>query len=177
MKLVLVRHSEVIPEYKGKYNGHIDIPLSKQGLKDAQTLGEQLKSYTFDAIYCSDLLRCRETLEQFKLPMQTIFTDQLREKSWGKHEGMSFAEIELSGLKYTNFSQWLEDLDGETVTEFQQRVHDFFFKELQNKQHNVVLIVTHAGVIKTLLALKESLGLEESFAKLLPYSSITELVL
>jgi len=36
VKITLVRHSEVIKEYQGKYNGHIDISLSEKGKRDAK---------------------------------------------------------------------------------------------------------------------------------------------
>ncbi len=177
MKLVLIRHSEVIEKYQGKYNGHIDIPLSQQGLEDAKALGKTLDAYNFDAIYCSDLLRCRQTLEQLNLSSQTTFTEQLREKSWGKHEGKSFEELEANGLQYTTFSEWIDQLDGESIEQFTKRIQTFFFENLQKKPFDTVLIVTHSGVIKTLLGLTKNLDLEESFSILLPYSSITEILL
>lgn len=177
MKLILVRHSEVIEEYRGKYNGHIDIPLSKKGIVDAKELGKKLQNYNFDAIYCSDLTRAKETLEQFKLSIQPIYTEQLREKSWGKHEGMSFKEIEASGLKYTTFDKWIKQLDGESLEEFNLRIKDFFFNYLQHKQYETLLIVTHSGVIKTLLGLKYQEDLMTSFSHNIPYSSITKVVL
>ncbi|MDH4944819.1 histidine phosphatase family protein [Sulfurimonas sp. C5] len=177
MKLVLIRHSEVIEKYQGKYNGHIDIPLSKQGLEDAKALGNKLSSYNFDAIYCSDLKRCRQTLEQLNIPQKATFTNKLREKSWGRHEGLSFNEIEASGITYTTFHEWIEQLDGEEVSHFTQRVEEFFFEDLQKESLNTVLIITHSGVIKTLLGRTKNLDLEESFSIVLPYSSVTEILL
>ncbi|QOP40267.1 histidine phosphatase family protein [Sulfurimonas marina] len=178
MNLVLVRHSEVLEEYQGKYNGHIDIPLSKKGLEDAKELGEQLQSYDFDAIYCSDLTRTKETLAQFNLPIKPLYSKELREKSWGKHEGMSFEEIEASGIKYTTFSEWIEQLDGESVTEFTDRIENFFLSYLKKqKDLKTVLIVTHSGVIKTLLQILNNQTLEESFSKPIRYSSVTETLL
>lgn len=177
MKLLLVRHSEVIKEYQGKYNGHIDIPLSQKGLKDAKNLEKKIKSHNFDAVYCSDLLRCRQTLEQLSLPQQAIYTPVLREKSWGKHEGMSFDEIIASGIEYSEFSEWIKHLGGEELPRFIERVQTFFFKDLQEKHLETVLIITHAGVIKTLLGLQKNLTPEESFAIPLEYSSVTEILL
>ncbi|WP_304545091.1 histidine phosphatase family protein [Sulfurimonas microaerophilic] len=178
MNLVLVRHSEVLEEYQGKYNGHIDIPLSKKGLEDAKALGRQLQHYNFDAVYCSDLTRAKETLAQFALPLKPLYTKELREKSWGKHEGMSFEEIEASGIKYTTFSEWVEQLDGERVTEFTDRIENFFLSYLkEQKDLKTVLIVTHSGVIKTLLQIINAQTLEESFSKPIRYSSVTEILL
>ncbi len=174
MKLVLVRHCEVIEEFQGKYNGHIDIPLSKKGLLDAKALGEKLGSYNFDAVYCSDLLRCRETLHQFHLQIPPIYTDLLREKSWGKHEGMSFEEIALSGIQYTSFEKWIKQLDGESVENFTQRVQTFFFHTLKRQHFKTVLIVSHSGVIKSFLAMKNNISILDAFSLEVPYGSFLE---
>lgn len=174
MKLVLVRHTEVIEEYQGRYNGHINIPLSTKGVADAKTLGEQLQRYSFDAIYCSDLLRCKQTLQQFQRKENVIYTELLREKSWGKHEGMSFEEIEKSGIQYSDFLGWIEALEGERIEDFIQRVTNFLNYISQQKQHDTILVCTHSGTIKTLYALKNKLSLEKAFSLDLPYGGIIE---
>ena len=174
MTLTLVRHSEVIEKYQGCYNGHIEIPLSKKGLQDAQELGKKLKNMHFDAIYCSDLLRAKQTLQAFHLEKQNIiYTKELREKSWGKHEGMSFDEICATGLEYKNFEQWLEILDGEDVDTYIQRIKDYFYNVIAKNDAKEILVVCHSGVIKTVLSLCENISLEDAFAKELPYSSLT----
>jgi len=171
MKIFLVRHAEVIEEFIGKYNGHIDIPLSINGKRQAKELGKNLKTIKFDRIYCSDLLRAKQTLQQFELNQEIIYSKKLREKSWGIHEGMSFEEIEKSGIKYENFKQWISALDGEGIESYTHSLEKYF-KEiiLQDKSENI-LIVTHAGVIRTLLSVIQKIPLEESFKTKLSYSS------
>jgi len=177
MTLTLVRHAEVIEPYQGKYNGHIDIGLSQRGYGQVKVLKEQLSSIKFDKIYCSDLRRAKETLTTLELAQKVIFTPRLREKSWGRHEGKSFAQIEAEGLKYENFSQWIDALDGEDMQEYIERI-DNYFKEIIFKQNaQNILIVTHSGVIKTLLHLKKNISLEEAFSTHLPYSSFITLEL
>ncbi|MBA1438347.1 MAG: histidine phosphatase family protein [Epsilonproteobacteria bacterium] len=177
MKLTLIRHGEVTHPYQGRYNGHNNIPLSPRGLQDAKIVGKRLAKYHFDAIYCSDLPRAKQTLQALDLHHPTIFTEQLREKSWGEHEGMSFEQIEASGIKYTTFLEWIEQLGGERIEDFQARVANFFYNYLPQQNHQSVLIVTHAGVIKTLLALQKNLTLEESFALKLEYGEMINLTL
>ncbi len=173
MKITFIRHAEVIEEYQGRYNGHIDIPLSQNGKKQAQELAKSLQDKKFDKIYCSDLLRTRETLEAFKLNQETIFSDKLREKSWGVHEGKSFEEILNQGIEYHNFEQWLNQLDGEEISSYILRVKNYFNEViLQDKSKNI-LIVTHSGFIKTLISLVEHISLEKAFSIPLPYSSST----
>jgi broad specificity phosphatase PhoE len=178
MTLTLVRHSEVIEKYQGCYNGHIEIPLSKKGLQDAQELGKKLKNMHFDAIYCSDLLRAKQTLQAFHLEKQNIiYTKELREKSWGKHEGMSFDEICATGLEYKNFEQWLEILDGEDVDTYIQRIKDYFYNVIAKTKKQKILIVTHAGVIKTMLHITHQIPIEKAFSKKLHYSDTFEIML
>lgn len=170
MQIYFVRHSEVIEEYQGCYNGHIDIPLSKKGRNDAKRLAQELSHITFDKAFCSDLLRARETLEAFELECEIVYTDRLREKSWGRHEGKSFEEITKEGLKYRNFTQWITNLDGESLESYAKRVWEYFHEILLQQEGENILVVTHAGVIKMLISLVENLSLDETFSISLPYS-------
>ncbi len=171
MKITLVRHSEVIKEYQGKYNGHIDISLSLKGKEDAKELAKKLQNITFDKIYCSDLLRARETLAAFNYTLEPIYTKELREKSWGRHEGKSFDEIQNEGIKYINFEQWISALDGEDFFIYKQRIQKYFYETIFKEDAQNILVVTHSGVIKTLLSIVKNIPLEEAFAIELPYSS------
>lgn len=170
MRFYFVRHSEVIEEYQGCYNGHIDIPLSEQGKEDAKVLAKKFSDIHFDKAFCSDLLRARQTIEAFQLNCEIVYTDKLREKSWGRHEGMSFEEIIKEGLEYRNFGQWIGALDGEPFESFALRVQNYFHEVLLKQEGENILVVTHAGVIKMLIALNEEISLEKAFAISLPYS-------
>ena len=173
MKITLVRHGEVQTPFIGKYNGHNDIGLSEKGKKEAKKLAELFTCKEFDLVYCSDLRRAKETLQAFVQAKNAVFTEKLREKSWGKHEGLGFDEITAQGIVYKNFSQWIEALDGENYTEYVQRVKKFFFEELVTQKADNVLVITHAGVIRVLMAIVQNLSLEEAFALALPYTSYT----
>ncbi|EQB39112.1 hypothetical protein M947_08095 [Sulfurimonas hongkongensis] len=170
MTITLVRHAEVEEKYIGCYNGHIDIGLSSKGYADAKELEKHFKASEFDAIYCSDLKRAKETLKEFIKGDNAIYTKELREKSWGEYEGMSFDEISTN-LKYINFKQWTDALGGEPIEEFISRVEKFFFEYLPALKKENVLVVTHSGVIKTFLHLLKGISLEEAFCLCVPYAS------
>ncbi|MEA3229012.1 MAG: histidine phosphatase family protein [Campylobacterota bacterium] len=171
MKITLVRHAEVIKEYQHRYNGHIDIALSEKGKLDAQELALKLKDTKFDKIYCSDLKRAKQTLLAFEFSSLPIFTKELREKSWGIHEGKSFEEIERSGIKYKSFQQWISALDGEDIDSYKERIKRYFYDTIFQQDCKNILIVTHSGVIKTVLGILNNLEIEESFSLRFPYSS------
>ncbi|WP_457744622.1 histidine phosphatase family protein [Sulfurimonas sp.] len=178
MKITLVRHGEVVEKYQGKYNGHNDISLSKRGKLQAKKLAQKLQHKKFDTIYCSDLKRAKETLAAFENKQKSIYTKELREKSWGRHEGKSFKEIEAEGIEYENFEQWINALDGESIANFQQRIKKYFNEIItKNKDADDILVITHSGVIKTVLSFYNNCSLEEAFSINLPYGSFIELQL
>jgi broad specificity phosphatase PhoE len=170
MRVYFVRHSQVQKEYQGKYNGHIDISLSKKGRDDAKELAKKLKDIKFDIAFCSDLRRAKETLFEFSLDCDVIFSSELREKSWGRHEGKSFDEIQKEGIVYTTFEKWIEDLDGERFKDYTKRVESYFKNVILSQKAKNILVVTHAGVIKTLILKEKKMSLDETFAIDLPYS-------
>lgn len=104
MRVTLVRHAEVDEKYHGCYNGHNDIGLSKKGSLQAKELAKELDALKFDAVLCSDLRRAKETLQHSLHAKDAFYTDKLREKSWGRHEGLSFDEIISQGeIEYLDF--------------------------------------------------------------------------
>ena len=174
MIITLARHAEVDKRYLGAYNGHNDISLSKEGYIQAETLAKKFENRNFDAYYCSDLLRARESFKPFK--KDAIYTPKLREKSWGRHEGMSFDEIVKSeNVNYENFEQWLSVLDGEDYREFIHRVETLFMHELNNTADNNIFVMTHAGVIKALFHIIKKIPLQDAFSQKIGYAQYTVL--
>jgi len=168
--IIFVRHSEVIKPYQHCYNGHLDIPLSPKGKMDAKNLAQELEQFSFDIAFCSDLVRAKETLQAFNIQCSTIYTKALREKSWGENEGLSFQQITKKGIMYHNFEQWIDALGGENQHEFSKKLIQYFKKTILKSQGNTILIVTHAGVIYTLLSYINQITLEEAFNIQIPYT-------
>jgi len=173
MKITLVRHCEVQKEYIGCYNGHNSIGLSKDGDTQAKELSKELSNLNFDAIFCSDLCRAKESVKYFSPTKDIFYTDRLREKSWGKHEGLSFDEIIAQDeIEYIDFLQWIDALDGESYKEYIKRVKAFFFEYLKSLQKENILIITHAGVIRTFLSISRNISLQEDFKIKINYGDL-----
>ena len=171
MKITFIRHGAVEEKYIGKYNGHIDISLGNDGVLQMREVAKKISNISFDAVFCSDLKRAKESCKLLNLDITPQYTKALREKSWGEHEGMSFAEICKTGLKYESFEQWIENLRGESIVEFKKRVFDFF-KYIYTLKYKHILIVTHSGVIKTFISNIENISLEKAFSTQVPYGFI-----
>lgn len=164
MRVTLVRHAEVEERYKNCYNGHNSIGLSENGEIQAREVAKKLDTMEFDAVYCSDLRRAKESIKHSLHAENAIFTERLREKSWGVHEGLSFDEIIAQGeVEYMDFLQWIEALDGEPYEEYVKRVEEFFLEFLPSLEKENNLVVTHAGVIRVLMSIVKNITLEEAF--------------
>jgi len=103
--IYMVRHGETPWNIEGRYQGHLDPPLTKKGLQQAQTTASQLAPLGFDAIYSSDLARARQTAEALAaatdLPIQ--FDPRLREIHQGEWQGVLIGDIRQG---------WPAEIDG-----------------------------------------------------------------
>ena len=172
MNITLIRHAEVEEQYIGCFNGHIDIDLSKNGRVEAKNLANTFYHDEFDGVFCSDLKRAKNTLKYFKQSKDAIYSELLREKSLGEHEGKKFEEL---GIKYENFDQFINSLDGERFDDFGLRIKEFFYNYLPSLEKENILVVTHAGVIRTLLCFYQNITIEKAFSIDIPYGSITRI--
>jgi len=179
MTITLVRHGEVEEAYHRCYNGHNDIALSAKGREEAKVLADQLTPNTFDALYYSDLKRTTQTAKLInqKLKIKNPrSTQKLREKSWGRHEGMTFdAIVSQEAFIYEDFLQWINALDGEPYPQYIHRIKTFFTQTLPQTGYNNVLVITHAGVIRVLMHILQEISVEAAFSINFPYSAYTTL--
>jgi len=176
MKITLIRHAEVDVAYHRCYNGHIDIGLSSKGEEEARHLAERLQDEIYDGVFCSDLKRCKQTLDAFELKVKPVYTRALREKSWGRHEGMSFdAIIASEAFVYEDFEQWINALDGEEYAAYIKRIEVFFTGFLPANPYEHVLVMTHAGVIRVLMHILQNISLEEAFGQSFSYANFITL--
>jgi len=173
-QIYLLRHEEVEKKYRNRYYGHLDVKLSVKGKVRSKIITKKLNAIKFDAIYSSDLLRASFILKDLKQVKKTSITENLREMSWGRHEGLSYDELEKLGFVYENFEQWLSLFDGESLIEFKTRVINFYKKIISSKEKKILLI-THLGVINTILAHKNKSAIEQQFMSTLPYGSLIKL--
>ncbi len=156
-KIVLLRHCDRLgSDYCG---GGSDVSLSDEGLKKASEIAPFLAGAGFDAVYCSPMLRCRQTVEPYlKLTgMPETEMENLREMNFGEWENRSYSELESSGGRL--FSDWISNPygcappGGETMQDFEQRVLKSWQRISGNDRFGRILIVTHGGPIRTILSL------------------------
>ena len=63
-KIFLLRHGSLQTAHNEKrFIGQTDLSLSEKGRRQAKFWSRQLIDWSLDAIFCSDLQRCRETAD------------------------------------------------------------------------------------------------------------------
>ncbi|PKM77991.1 MAG: alpha-ribazole phosphatase [Firmicutes bacterium HGW-Firmicutes-15] len=157
MRIIMVRHGQTDWNAQQKYQGQSDIPLNETGRAQAYQTALHLQDQESpQVIFCSDLMRARETAQIIgrSLGIESICDARLRELSFGEWEGMTFTEVYE---KYPQaFNEWVRDTEtyivpgGESFQSLSKRVLQFIH-EIKQANHQVALLVTHGGVIKAVL--------------------------
>ncbi len=152
INLYLIRH--------GRQNStlcNVDVELSSIGQNQAELLRNRLEGYPIDALYCSHLIRAKQTAEIINqgLTLPITIREDLQEISFGLLTGMTeqyiwehFREFKEEQYKL------LDDIPypgGENGTSVYERAMPIIQEILQSGKKNIV-IVTHGGVIRVLLA-------------------------
>lgn len=160
LELVLIRHGYTQWNKERRYLGRTDVSLvpgEAERLKNLRTqppLGGE-----FRRVYCSDLRRCRETLAALvpHLMPQAVYDSRLREMDFGAWEGCTYDQLKDNPL----YRRWIDNPgeatppEGEAWTQFAARVDHFWTqlqREVQAPEVSRILLVTHGGVIRQLLA-------------------------
>ncbi|WP_029543501.1 histidine phosphatase family protein [Selenomonas sp. AB3002] len=158
-RLVLIRHGQTAWNKSGKYQGQSDVALSEEGLEQARCLAEHFPVEKLDAVYASDLSRAMVTAETVaqKFGLEVRPEPAFRELSFGKWEGLTYAEI-VAGwpeamANFLTHPDIMEIPQGESFPQVQQRAMARL-KEIvaEHEPHDhTVGIFAHGAVLRTIL--------------------------
>lgn len=153
MKLILVRHGSTRDNEKNVIGGHRKTPLSRLGREQAAKAGKRLKAEKIDIIISSDLLRCRQTAEIIGRHTKSgiKYSKSLRERDWGKLAGRSLVEIEEM-CRSLGVPRHELKVGGENYHDVTRRVKKFFLWLKRRYSGKNIVIVSHSGIIKCMIA-------------------------
>jgi broad specificity phosphatase PhoE len=159
MRLILVRHGETVANRTFRYIGTHDYLLSEHGRLQAEQLAEALSLQPIAAVYSSPLQRAYCTAESIAsrhtLAVQVLH--DLREGCFGNWEGMSRAEVlARSSEDEQQLLAWEQDPNlappgGESFAGIYERVLTTVEQLAQVHAEQTIVLVSHVGVIKTLV--------------------------
>ncbi|MFV8363512.1 alpha-ribazole phosphatase [Flavobacterium sp. ZT3P35] len=178
MEVYLVRHTETVCP-KGICYGQSDMDIIEPYDAVFQSILNQLPQ---DAnLYSSPLLRCVLLANYIKDNSEITAVNEdarLMEMNFGDWEMKNWDVIDPDEL-----NSWMADFvtirvpNGESFTDLHSRVVDFIQSEFQNTHSKPVIIVAHAGVIRSFLCHISALPLKDAFKNKVDFGAVIKIEL
>jgi alpha-ribazole phosphatase len=187
-KIYLIRHGETEGAETKRYKGHLDVPLSENGIRQMERVAEYLVGATLcgcpgqthgsaptktgrllSSVYCSDLSRAVKSAELIAGPhgLRPVIMPELRERNFGIWEGMTFDEIREKHPD--EFNAWASNplqhspMGGESTIEVRDRAVRAFSKIIEKHEGQNIAIVAHGGINRIMLCELLGIPLENIF--------------
>jgi 2,3-bisphosphoglycerate-dependent phosphoglycerate mutase len=170
--LVLLRHGQSAWNLENRFTGWIDVPLSENGIKEAEAAAEKLIHFKFDNAFTSALQRSKHTLrivlEKTNQTDVPVIADQaLNERMYGDLQGMNKDEARKKfgeeQVKIWRRSYDIAPPNGESLKDTANRVIPYFEKNILPllQQGKNVLIVAHGNSLRALVMYLEKMTPEQ----------------
>lgn len=160
--LLLVRHGENNWVKERRLAGWLPgVRLNERGHEQAAALGERLATLPLQAVYSSPLERCLETANYIASPHQLtiIPLEAVGEVRYGEWEGAALKELaqkpEWHAVQFS--PSRFQFPGGESLRAVQARAVDALEQMARDHPKQMIVVVSHADVIK--LALAHYLGM------------------
>lgn len=156
LELIFIRHGMTETNKKGCFAGLTDYPVIPEELTNLRKMVEAHPYPKVDAVFCSPLLRCRQTAKCVYPEHAIIQIEDLVEVDFGAFEGAYAPDImRVMGVSpFVNRDLKLTFPGGESLQEVLERaikaVDQIVFQML-NRQFKTVAVVSHAMLIGTFL--------------------------
>lgn len=155
----MIRHTTPVLE-PGLIYGRKELLLHDTFPDELAVVMRQLPEH-FEVVYSSPAFRCVELAKE--ISPDFIIDTRLQELDFGEWEGKTWDTVDQVALQC-----WMDDYvtvcvpGGESMVQMRDRVMEFW-NELLTQAHTRVCIVTHAGVIRLLLASVRNIALTDIF--------------
>jgi len=163
-RVYLMRHGEVANGGEKRYNGHIDVDITSNGIEQMHRLAGLLEKKKINAVYSSDLIRSVKGAEIIAARIGIPYTPlrELRERSVGVWEGLTAEEIRERFPE--EYRAWRADLlnyrplGGECPVDVKNRVLPVFRRLVDSHPDQEIAMLLHGGVNRVILA--DTLGMD-----------------
>lgn len=164
-EIILIRHGETEWNRGEIFRGRADIDLNKTGKRQAELLGEYLRTLDLEAVYSSPLKRAVKTAQAIagvhRLDIE--FAPDLIDIDYGEWQGLPISEVKK---KYSElYIKWVNSPDevmipgGESLEDIRKRATRVI-EEVVDRHAGTVVVVAHRVVNKVLIC--TLLGLDNS---------------
>ena len=180
MEIYLIRHTKPLIAKDVCY-GQSDISVDETVFPAAAAALLDQLPLQVDAVYSSPLRRCN-ALAQFlrysKYPLlDIVYSGLLKELDFGGWENKRWTDINQADL-----DKWMNDFvneaapNGESFIQLHQRAGEFI-RGLSNSGHSCVLIITHAGIVRSMISHLYDFALKDAFSIKCEYGSVIKVQL
>ena len=161
-KIILFRHGQIEKQYRMKFIGRTDAPLSEGGRRDIRKFQEYIKQNQDAYFLFSPLIRAQESfaIATKGLEVTSESDNDLMEVGFGEWENLGFMDIADSYPQpYHGWIEWDPNFTyprGESHQNLLKRIKRCAAK-LKAIPHETVIVFTHGGPVRFLLC--ELMGL------------------
>ena len=155
-RIIAIRHGETAWNVNTRIQGQLDIELNDKGRWQIQRLAMALAHEPISAIYCSHLLRARDTAHSIsRATGRTLQTNAgLCERGFGVFEGKTFAEIEAAwpeqALRWRKRDPLWAPAGGESLIDLRERITRTASELAARHLGEQIVLVAHGGVMDVL---------------------------
>lgn len=156
--LYLIRHTEPLIE-TGTCYGQLDCAVTDDYPSQSSNILAYFNNKTISTIYSSPLRRCAQLAEDLAdqhSATEVIYEDAFKEINFGDWEGMKWDDIGRAQIELWNENRLhFEFPNGECPDLFRRRVLSTYARlqsSSQSAADSAIVLVTHAGVIRTILS-------------------------
>ena len=156
-RLIILRHGETQWNLEHRYQGHLDSPLTANGVAQGRALAERLAGQAFFALCSSDLGRARQTADAISARTRhDVLTHAgLRERHLGALQGYTRDEVKARWPEeYRRLRSGEADYapsEGESNRALTARAVAALAEIAAPHGGETIAVVTHGGVLSALL--------------------------
>jgi broad specificity phosphatase PhoE len=180
-RIFLVRHGETAENRRMTYLGTRDEPLTEHGIQQARKVADALSALTIDLVISSPLRRAADTAARIREAggIELRLDSRLAEGSFGRWEGLTRDEVlKLGSEEAELLARWESDSScsppgGESIESLQRRAISLVEELWDAQPGNSVVLVSHVGPIKALLAAVLDIHLQATRRLFLDPATIT----
>lgn len=181
VRLYLVRHGETADNLQMRYLGTRDANLTENGIRQAQQAADAMAQIPISIVISSPLRRAAETAGpiQKACGVELRLDPRLAEGSFGAWEGLTRTDVVRRGGEDAEMlGRWESDSsfappEGESLESVQRRVVNAAIEIKHEFAGSSLVLVSHVGPIKALLAHVLGLPLLDSRRMFLDPGTIT----
>jgi len=152
-EVLLARHGETDDNAADRFQGQLDPPLNDTGRAQSHALAHAMAGEGIVALYCSPLVRARETAEIVgaRIGLEPILDERFMEADVGEWGGLLYSEVVAAHPGA--FEAWREARPsfrfpgGESVAEQRERV-TAALDDVRAAGRLPALVVCHGGTIR-----------------------------